>query len=273
MPIQTRPPLTAIIPTGNSESVVRACIESVLWANEILICDSYSNDQTLPICRDYPCRIVQRSYDTPSAQKNWALQQATHDWVLFVDSDERVTARLQAEILDTLKNETPFGGYKIPRLNYVWGRPVYHGGYWPDYQLRLFRRSVGRYDNRPVHENVELDGPSGVLQQPLIHYTHRTMTQTLGNLLVRWTPLEAVARQTRGEKFNLSALLLRPPAAFFYRYLWRQGYRDGWRGLILALIWSCYVALTYMHLWETEQKLPPDWWQEAWQNEKGRTEA
>jgi len=252
--------------------VIRDCIESLLWVDEILICDSYSTDQTLSICREYPCRIVQRIYDMPSAQKNWAMQQATSDWVLFVDSDERVSAALHSEILDTLAKDKPFVGYQIPRLNYVWGKPVHHGGYWPDYQLRLFRRSAGRYDERPVHERVVLTSPAGILHQPLIHYTHRTMSQTLGNLLVRWVPLEAVARQTRGERFSLAALLLRPPAAFVYRYIWRQGYRDGVRGLILAIIWSCYVALTYLHLWETAQQLPSDWWQVAWQNEKGESE-
>jgi glycosyltransferase involved in cell wall biosynthesis len=265
-----RSPITALIPAGNSADVIRDCIESVLWADEILVCDSFSTDGTLAICQEYGCRIMQHEYINSALQKNWAIPQATHEWILLVDTDERVTPALREEIERVLSAPESYRGFRIPRLNFVWGHAVHYGGYFPDYQLRLFQRDYARYEERQVHAHVILDGQCGTLQNPLIHYAHRSLKQTLSNLLIRMTPWEAQARISRGEQFSVFHLVFRPPAAFFYRYVWQKGYRDGLRGLVLAVIWSCYVALTYLHLWEMEQQNDPLWWQKHWETTHGK---
>jgi glycosyltransferase involved in cell wall biosynthesis len=273
MPTRTRPPITALIPTGNSADVIRDCIESVRWADEILVCDSFSTDGTLEICREYGCRIIQHPYINSATQKNWAIPQATHPWILLIDTDERVTPALRDEIERTLRDPGDRRGFRIPRFNLAWGQPLRHGGYAPDYQLRLFGRDHARYQERQVHAHMVVDGAQGTLHNPFVHYAHRSLTQTLSNLLVRMTPWEAQARIARGERFSVWHLLLRPPAAFALRYIKQRGYRDGVRGLVMAVIWSCYVALTYLQMWEIEQQVAPRWWQEHWQARYDSAEA
>lgn len=268
-----RPPITALIPSGNSADVIRDCIESVLWADEILVCDSFSTDGTVAICQEYGCRIIQHTYSNSAAQKNWAIPQATHAWILLVDTDERVTPVLLEEIERVLMSPDNCRGFRIPRLNFAWGKAVRHGGYAPDYQLRLFQRDFARYQERQVHAHVILNGRCGTLQNPLVHYAHRSLKQTLSNLLIRMTPWEAQARIQRGETFSLFHLLLRPPAVFLERYLRQKGYRDGLRGLVLALIWSCYVAITYLHVWEMEQACDAAWWQKDWRSAQADRQA
>lgn len=263
--------LTVIIPTGNRVDVIEDCLRSVTWADELLVVDSFSNDGTLTIAEKYADRVIRREYVNSANQKNWAIPQAAHEWVLIVDTDERVTPALRQEIEAILANPGTVMpvGYRIPRVNYLWGKPVYHGGYYPDYQVRLFKRDQGRYQPRQVHAHVLLDGECGTLQSPLTHYAHRSLDQTLSNLLIRMTTWEAeyrveAARQA-GRKLTQNLwlnLTFRPIAAFFLRYVRQQGFRDGYRGLILSLIWAMYVGITYMKIWEMELKLPAEWWHE-----------
>ncbi len=162
-------PISALIPCYNSADVIGPCLESVAWADEIFICDSFSTDATLEICRRYTDRIVQHEYVNSAAQKNWAIPQARHEWVLIVDTDERVSPELRREIERALRPDTPYAGFKIPRLNHVFDRPIRHGGNYPDYQLRLFRRDRGRYQERRVHAHLALQGGCGVFSAPLLH--------------------------------------------------------------------------------------------------------
>ena len=144
-------PISVIVPTGNRIDVIEDCLQSVRWADEVIVVDSFSTDGTLDVARQYADRVLQHEYGFSARQKNWAIPQASHEWVLIVDTDERVTAQLRDEIKETLRLPSPYVGYRIPRLNFLLGEPLHHTGYYPDYQVRLFRRDRGRYELRRVH--------------------------------------------------------------------------------------------------------------------------
>ena len=262
-------PLTVIVPTGNRIDVIENCLRSVRWADELLVVDSFSTDGSYELAKQYADRVLRHEYINSANQKNWAIPQATHDWVLIVDTDERVSPDLRGEIeaiLSQSENDIQTG-YRIPRLNYLWGNPVYHGGYYPDYQTRLFKRDCARYETRQVHAHILLNGSYGTLQSPIIHFAHRSINQALSNLLLQMTTWEAEHRidqaheadhiPTRHLLFNL---VLRPIAAFWLRFVRQQAFRDGYRGLIVSLIWAMYVSITYMKVWEQELQLPAEWW-------------
>jgi glycosyltransferase involved in cell wall biosynthesis len=257
--------LTVLVPSFNSAEVIADCLQSAAWADELLVVDSGSTDETLELARQAGARLLQHAYENSAAQKNWAIPQAAHPWVLIVDTDERVTPELRREIEAVLSEPGPRAGYQIPRLNYAFGEPLRHTGYFPDYQIRLFRRDRGRYAPREVHAHMLIDGSVGRLSQPLIHYAQRSMAQTIRSLLVRMTEWEAVERERQGARASLGQMLLRPPAAFFYRYIYQGGFRDGQRGLVVSLLWSFYVGLTYLRLWERQHPQPAGWWVTDWQ--------
>lgn len=249
--------------------MIEDCLRSAAWADELIVVDSYSRDQTLAIARPFATRILQHEYQNSALQKNWAIPQAKHDWVMILDTDERICSALRQEIEDVLASPSAAVGFRIPRVNLSLGKPILHGGYYPDYQIRLFRKGHAHYDLRRVHAHVVLDGPSGVLRSPIIHYAHRSLDQTVANLLVQMTGWEAEQRrlEQESERANhgvVSGLLVRPMAAFLLRYLRQGGWRDGMHGFSLSLIWSMYVAITYLKIWETTLELPPKWWVEDW---------
>lgn len=265
-----RPPVTVIVPAGDREDVIEDCLKSAAWADELIVVDSFSTDRTLEIARRYATRILRHEYGCSALQKNWAIPQASHEWVMILDTDERIPSNLRQEINDVLASGPVAVGYRIPRLNLSLGKPVLHAGYYPDYQVRLFQRDHGRYNSRRVHAHVVLDGPCGVLANPIVHYAHRSLDQTIGNLLVRMTAWESEER--RRQQMHQPAifggivpgLLIRPLAAFLLRYLGQSGWRDGMHGFSLSLLWSMYVALTYLRTWESTLQLPPLWWVEDW---------
>ncbi len=258
---QFQPPLTIIVTTGNAHNVIEDCLQSAQWADELLVVDSYSTDGTLEIARQYTDRILQRPFAAPQEQKNWAVSQARNSWVFILDADERITAELRAEIESALQSNSELVGYRVPRLNYVLGEPLHVAAYFPDYQLRLFRREASRQPSQRVHGKDVFSGPVDTLNAPLIHYAHRTVRQTLNTLLLGWAPLEAAERSNKRLGFNL---LFRPFAAFALRYFVRGGWRAGLRGLAVSWLWAMYVASTFIYMWEQSLRLPAEWWKADW---------
>ena len=263
-----RAPISVIVPTGSRDDVIEDCLRSVRWADEVIVVDSYSTDGTLAIAKKYADRVLQHEYGFSALQKNWAIPQASHAWVLIVDTDERVSAELRAEIEALLRSNPAEAGFRIPRANIVLGRELRGAGYTPDYQVRLFRRDAARYDLRRVHAHIRLDGSCGTLRSPLVHYSGRSLDQMIGNLLLLMTSWEAeqraparAQRRARGMWINL---LLRPIAAFGLRYFRQGGWRDGYHGLVVSLVWAIYVAITYMKVWEQGLELPEGWWSNDW---------
>ncbi len=246
-----REKLTVIIPTYNEQENIEDAIKSVLWADEIMVVDSYSTDATLEIAKRYTDRILQHEYINSATQKNWAIPQATHEWVMILDADERVTPELRDEILSVLEGPR-CDGYYIGRRNYFLGYPLDHGGWGPkeDRNIRLFRKSVSRYEEKEVHADVIVStGRVGELKNPLIHHSYKTLKQYFRKM-ERYTDWAAKDIIKAGKKPNFVNLVLRPVGDFFKFYFLKQGFRDGMPGLIIALLSSYYVMVKYAKAWE-----------------------
>jgi len=257
-----REKITALIPCRNEEDNIAGCLESVLWADEVLLVDSFSTDKTLDIAQRYPVRIVQHEYINSAAQKNWAIPRVKHEWVLIVDADERVTPRLKEEIIQILENGTSYYGFRIFRLNHFMGKPVYHCGWDKDDVIRFFRRDYGRYEERQVHADMIISGgPVGVLKGKLLHYTFRSFDQYMKKF-DRYTCWAAKDRDKVTGKVEWYHLTLRPLFRFIKQYILKRGFLDGKHGLIICILASFSVFLKYAKLWEIqlerkEEKTPP----------------
>jgi len=250
---EKREKITVLIPTYNVEGIIRDCLESVKWADEIFIVDSYSSDKTLDIVREYTDRIVQHKYINSASQKNWAIPQCTHPWVLIVDTDERVTPELRDEILEKLKEEHPYAGFKIYRLNHFWGFKIRYCGWQNDCVLRLFKRDLGRYQDREVHADIILNGKWTYLKNKFLHWTFTSFDQYMKKF-DRYTTWAAGDRDKVTKKVRWYHLTLRPAFRFFKQYILKLGFLDGVPGLVLCILASYSVFLKYAKLWERRVK-------------------
>jgi len=244
-----RQPVSVVITTFNEEVNVGECIESVLWADEILLVDSFSTDRTLEIARRYPIQVLQREYYGSAAQKNWALDRVNHDWVLIVDADERVTQPLAREILSVLANDPAANGFYIRRENVFIDKVIRHSGWSTDKVVRLFRRDKGRYPNRRVHADLEIGGPVPVLHRAFLHYTFRTFDQYFPKFLnyAEWGAAQAFRD---GRRSSLVEIAFRPWWRFVRTYFLQLGFLDGSYGFVLCVLQSFGVFLKYARLWE-----------------------
>ena len=248
-----RPTISVSLITYNEEENVRDCLESVKWADEIVVVDSLSTDRTVEIARGYTDHIFQRPWPGINAQKSFALQQTTGEWFLNVDADERVPPELAREIQEVVRlADRPEAGFTMRRKTWYLGRWITHGGWYPDRKLRLARRGKARYGGVDPHDHLYVDGPVGELRADLHHYTYRD----LGDHARRMDQYATVAAQEllrRGARRPLAGMLLHPPARFLKMYLLRLGFLDGAPGLMVAAMTSYYVFLKYARLWELMQ--------------------
>lgn len=245
--------ITAILPTFNEERNIVGVIETVRWADEIFVVDSFSTDRTPELARGAGVRFVQHEYVNSAAQKNWAIPQATHPWVLIVDADERVTPELREEILAVLAADSPAEGYDIRRLNHFMGRRVRYSGWQNDSCIRLFQRDKGRYQDRHVHADVIIDGRVETMRGRLLHYTFESFDQYMRKF-DRYTGWAASDRGRRTKTVRWYHLTLRPAARFFKQYFLKLGVLDGQTGLVISMLASYSVFMKYARLWETRMK-------------------
>ena len=238
--------LTAIVPTFNEEVNIRDCLLSVSFADEVLVVDSFSTDRTLEIAQECGARIIQRDYENSASQKNWAIPQASCEWILLCDADERVTDELRLEILESIAGEPEHVGYSIPRANYFLGKRIRHCGWSPeqDRNIRLFMRDRSRYEEKQVHADVMCEGSIGRLKSPFLHYSFRTLEQYITKLN-RYTTWGAGDVVNAGRRVGLLDLLLRPPVTFLKMFILRAGFLDGFRGLLLCLFSAFYTLSKY----------------------------
>jgi glycosyltransferase involved in cell wall biosynthesis len=241
--------LSVTVVTWNEEERLRTCLESVAWADEIVVVDAASEDKTVAIARAFTDRVVTRAWDGFANQKNFALDQARGDWILSLDADEEVTPELRDEIRKVLAGQADVVGYAVPRRNIFWGRWVRHGRLYPDRQIRFFRRGRGRFVDRSVHESVAIDGPVGVLQGALVHRSYRDVGDFLARS-DRYTTLAADEWVRSGRPVGAADLVLRPLGRFVSMYLLHRGFLDGWRGFLLAVLYAYYVFIRSAKTWE-----------------------
>ena len=244
-----REPLSVIITTYNEERNIAECIESVLWADEILVVDSYSNDGTLEIAKAFPVTILQREYFGSAAQKNWSMDQVRHHWVLILDADERVPEELAREILSLLIEGPKFNGYYIRRRNILLDRTIRHSGWSTDKVIRFFAKSKGRYPNRRVHTDLDISGPIPTLRNPLVHYTYRDFDQYFEKLL-NYAEWGAAQGFREGRRVGFMAVAGRPLWRFFRTYVLQLGFLDGLHGVAVCGLQAVAVFLKYLRHWE-----------------------
>lgn len=250
-------PLTVIVPCKNERNNIAQCIESFQrLADEILIADSGSTDDTLEIASRYPkVRIIRRDYITSGDFKNWAIPQASHEWVLIVDADERITPELANEIQLELSRGPSFDGYWIYRNNHFMGHPLHYGDARTDSVLRLFKRERGRYVGPSDHGEVEIStGKVGTLRNRMTHYSVWSYDHVMFKY-DRYTSLQAKQWYEAGKRTSYFKLLVRPAFRFFREYILQGGILDGKVGLQQAWLCAFYSYLKQARLWELTQGL------------------
>jgi glycosyltransferase involved in cell wall biosynthesis len=248
-----RPRISILLPTFNNAASVRETLESVKWADEILVVDSFSTDSTLEICTEYSARIIQHEYINSAKQKNWALPKCANEWVLQIDTDEVLEPGAPEEIEQALNSIEPqVEAFRLPRKNHVLGRWVRRAGIYPDYQTRLFRRDAGRWTEREVHAHVDVAGETRTLQHHILHFGMPNISKQLRNL-DRYTRYEADELRKQGVSFGWTRATIRPCLVFAKRYIWDRGFLEGWRGFIVCAYLAIYSFLTQAKLWEMEE--------------------
>jgi glycosyltransferase involved in cell wall biosynthesis len=244
--------ISVTIITKNEAENIRDCLDSVRWADEVVVVDSGSTDGTLEIARQWGARVFQEEWKGYAAQKNSAIDKTRNEWILSLDADERVPAALQREIENRLAAAPPVDGFYIARKNFFSGRWIRTCGWYPDYNLRLFRKNRGRFQERAVHEKVEMEGRTENFKTPLIHRTYRSLSDFLQRL-DRYSTLAAQQMQREGRKVRHRDLLLRPPLTFLHLYILRAGFLEGTKGFLLSRLYSFYTFAKYAKLKEMQR--------------------
>ncbi len=241
--------VSVVIVTENEEKNIGDALKSVKDFEDIVVVDSFSEDRTVEICKKYTYRVYQHKWQGYAKQKQMAVDYAEKPWVLILDADERVTQRLKSEIMEEIKNAS-FSGFYIPRKNFFLDKWIRHGGWWPDYTLRLFLKDMAFIKDRKVHEKVVVKGKVGYLKNPLEHYTYRTVSDYIKNI-DRYSTLSAEELREKGVNPGMLTMVVHPLSTFFKMFFLRGGFMDGIHGLILAILYSYYTFLKYLKLWES----------------------
>jgi glycosyltransferase involved in cell wall biosynthesis len=241
--------LTAIIPTGNEIHNIEAVIASVDFADEILVVDSFSNDSTFEKAQELATKVIRRKFEYPASQKNWAIPQAAHEWILLVDADERVTPELKEEILILLNqpNQTHIA-YWIGRMNHFMGERVNFSGWRNDSVIRLFKRDFCKYEDKYVHEEIIADGSVGHLKSKLYHNTYTTFDNYIEKMN-RYATWQAKDYDKKTGVLTPYHFVIKPFWGFFKHYILQSGFRDGVVGLTIGYLQGYVVFMRYVKLW------------------------
>ncbi len=247
--------MSVTIITLNEAAHIGAAIDSAAWADETVVVDAGSTDDTVAIATGRGVRVATRGWSGYVDQKNHAASLASHDWIFSLDADERITPALAAEVRSLLLNEPPLRGYRVPRVTFHLGRWIRTTDFYPDYQTRLYDRRAARWQGKYVHESVVVDGGAGQLTSELQHYSYRDLRDHLERIN-SYTTLAARQMYEGGRRAGVLDLLLHPPAAFVRNYVLRRGFADGAAGLTLSLVNAYSVLLKFAKLWEIQQATP-----------------
>ena len=250
--------ISACVTAGNEEGKIAACLASLAWCDEVIVVDSFSQDKTYEISRQFTPRVYQHVWEGYIAQKNFIRTLVTCPWILFVDADEVVSDELRAEIereFEQGPGETV--GYRFPRMVFYLGKWIRHGEWYPDIKLRLFRKDRGHSAGQEPHDRVVVDGPVKNLRAPLYHFTYDNLADHI-NTINRFSSISAGEKFSRGGKFRWCDLIVRPPFRFFKSYVIKRGFLDGRQGFIIALMSAFGVFVKYAKLLELwiQHRLP-----------------
>ncbi len=244
-------PISIVIVTKNEEDNIEDALESVADANEIIVVDSFSSDNTVAICKKYTDKVYQHEWQGFALQKQMAVDHAKGPWVMILDADERVSLELKEEIVQNITADH-CNGYYVPRENYFLGKWIKHSGWWPDNTLRLFRKDSGKLEPREVHEKVVIEGSVDYLKNPLKHYTYKSISDYVERMQ-RYSTLAAKEIIKTSGRASIFSFTFKPFATFIKMYVLRRGFLDGMHGLVLALLYSCYTFLKYAKTWEQQK--------------------
>jgi len=244
--------ISVVISTFNSEEKIEDCLKSVVWAQEIIVVDGTSNDKTSDIVKKYtPKMFIRPNHKMLNINKNFGFSKASGKWILCLDSDERITPELQEEISNLkLGANNAINGYWIPRKNIIFSKWIEHTGWYPDHQLRLFRKDKGKFPEEHVHEMVRVEGDVDYLKNYIIHNSYESIFQFLNRLATIYGPNEAEQLIKKGYIFDWKDAIRFPVKEFLSRFFAREGYKDGFHGLMLSLLMSFYHFIVFSYIWE-----------------------
>lgn len=238
--------LSVVIITKNEEARIKDCLESVKWADDVVMVDDLSSDQTIAIAKGFEnVRVLSRRMDIEGRHRNWAYQQVQNEWILSLDADERVTAELKDEIIKTLGQGHPYNGFTIPRRNYIGNTWVKHGGWYPSPQLKLFKKSKFKYEEVEVHPRAFMDDPCGHLKCDMIHYSYRDLEDFLAKLN-KQTTWEALKWYKANKPMKLGRFIWRSFDRFWRTYIARRGFLDGYLGFTIAYFAGLYQWISFL---------------------------
>ncbi len=246
--------LSVVISVYNEEKKIEECLKSVSFADEIIFVDNTSNDKTVDIARSYTSKIFIRPNSRMlNINKNFGFSKTSNEWILNLDSDEHIEKALREEIERIVKEDSSeFNGYKIPRKNIIFGKWIEHTGWYPDYQIRLFKKGKGKFPEKHVHELLKVEGNVGTLKGNIVHYNYETILQFLQKLANIYGPNEAEQKIAAGYKFEWQDSIRFPVKEFLSRFFAREGYKDGFHGLMLSLLMAFYHLIVFVSIWELQ---------------------
>jgi len=244
------PKISAIVLIYNEEWQIRDCLETIKWVDEIVICDSFSTDRTIEICREYTDKIYQRKFDNFGNQKNWTLDKPSHEWVLYVEADERFPPELRDEIKEKLAKNEGYDGYWMPYENYFLGRKM-KGEFWNDKRIKLYKKERGRWQDRKVHSKFIFEEKAGELKNPVLHYPLQNFHHWFRKFNYS-TTLEAeelLKNRVSLKWYDIIKVPARVPVAFYRFYIEWKGYKDGLPGLIISIEDSVINLVVTIKYW------------------------
>lgn len=249
----TKLPISLVVITLNEEKNIERCLRSVPWASEIIVLDSYSQDNTVPLAHNLGARVYQEKWKGYGRQKASAVEKAKNDWILSLDADEALSPELAREIAERWPKYNSMKGYLIPRKSFYLGKWIDHGGWYPDYQLRFFHRSSAQWSSQGIHEKVQVLQEEK-LKNNIFHWVFDDISDQV-HTNDKYSSLQAQSLASEVKSFSIFKLISKPPIKFIENYFWKLGILDGLPGFIIAVSSSYSVFLKWAKLWEIEKRM------------------
>lgn len=245
--------ISAVVSAYNEEDKIESCLKSLSWCDEIILIDNESQDRTAEIAKKLGAVVLKRPNNPMlNLNKNFGFEKAKNEWILNLDADEQVSKDLEKEIEKIPQNIT-LAAFKIPRQNIIFGKWIKHSLWWPDYQIRLFKKGSAKFSCQHVHELLSVNGEVGILENFLIHHNYHTVSQFVQKMDKIYTDNEAQYMLIQGKELTWKDALWLPANDFFKTFFLQKGYRDGLHGLVLSLLQTFYALVVFAKYWELKK--------------------